>query len=73
MATQLLKLVAEYGFKIGDIEVEIAWTFIASLISLGPNFVPPHFCRLKLLVLWRNVLPKPQNKDSSNNVGRSVT
>ncbi|EDR13092.1 uncharacterized protein LACBIDRAFT_308547 [Laccaria bicolor S238N-H82] len=42
MATQLLKLVAEYGFKIGDIEVEIAWTFIASLISLGPNFVPPH-------------------------------
>ncbi|EDR13545.1 uncharacterized protein LACBIDRAFT_308571 [Laccaria bicolor S238N-H82] len=46
MATQLLKLVAEYSLKIGGIEVEIAWTFIASLISLGPNFVPPHFCRL---------------------------
>ena len=69
-ATQLLKRVAEHELKIGGIEVEIAWTLIASLISLGPIFVCRHFPRL---VLWRNALPKPPNKDSTNNVGRSVT
>ena len=70
MATQLLKRAAEHDLKIGGIEVEIAWTLIASLMSLGPNFVRPHLPQL--LVLWRNALPKPTNKDSTNNVGRSV-
>lgn len=73
MATQLLKRDAEHGLKIGGIEVEIAWSFIASLIFLGLNFVRPHFPRLKLLVFWRNAPLKPPNKDSTNNVGRYVT
>ena len=72
MATQLLKRAAEHDLKIGGIEVEIAWTLIqvASLMSLGPNFVGPHLPQL--LGLWRNALLKPTNKDSTNNVGRSV-
>lgn len=69
MAIQLLKRASEHDVKVADIEVEVAWTLIASLMSLGPNFVRPHLPQL--LVLWRNALPKPTTKD--NGVGRSVT
>ena len=71
MATQLLKRASEHDVKIAGIEVEIAWTLIASLMSLGPNFVRPHLPQL--LVLWRNALPKPTSKDSASNAGRSLT
>ncbi|KAG9219717.1 hypothetical protein CCMSSC00406_0010180 [Pleurotus cornucopiae] len=48
MATQLLK-------RAGDHDLKVAWTLIASLMSLGLNFVRPHLPQL--LVLWRNALP----------------
>jgi hypothetical protein len=70
MATQLLKRASDHDLKVAGIEVEVAWTLIASLMSLGPNFVRPHLPQL--LVLWRNALPKPTSKDSQNNSGRSV-
>jgi HEAT repeat-containing protein 5 len=63
MAIQVLKRAGEHDVKIADVEVEIAWTLIASLMSLGPNFVRPHL--QQLLVLWRNALPKPTTKDST--------
>ncbi|KAH9052913.1 clathrin-coated vesicle protein [Lactarius deliciosus] len=44
------------------VEVETAWTCIAALMTLGPNFVRAHLPQL--LVLWRNALPKPPTKDS---------
>ncbi|PPQ99633.1 hypothetical protein CVT24_005211, partial [Panaeolus cyanescens] len=65
MATQLLKRAGEHDLKIAGVEVEVAWTLIASLMSLGPNFVRPHLPQL--LVLWRNALPKPTTKDTSTN------
>ena len=65
MATQLLKRAGEHDVKVAGTEVEVAWTLIASLMSLGPNFVRPHFPQL--LVLWRNALPKPTSKDSASN------
>ncbi|KAK0239818.1 clathrin-coated vesicle protein [Armillaria nabsnona] len=65
MAIQLLKHSAEHDVKIASIEVEVAWTLIASLMSLGPNFVRTHL--QQLLVLWRNALPKPTSKDVVDN------
>ncbi|KAJ7582455.1 clathrin-coated vesicle protein, partial [Mycena floridula] len=68
MAIQLLKRAGEHDVKVAGVEVEVAWTLIASLMALGPNFVRPHLPQL--LVLWRNALPKPTSKD--NGVGRSI-
>lgn len=70
MAIQLLKRAGEHDVKVAAVEVEVAWTLIASLMSLGPNFVRPHLPQL--LVLWRNALPKPTSKDSAGNAGRSI-
>ncbi|CAA7266119.1 unnamed protein product [Cyclocybe aegerita] len=70
MATQLLKRAGEHDLKIAGVEVEVAWTLIASLMALGPNFVRPHLPQL--LVLWRNALPKPTSKDAAAGAGRSV-
>lgn len=70
MATQLLKRAGEHDIKIASIEIEVAWTSIASLMSLGPNFVRPHLPQL--LVLWRNALPKPTSKDTANGASRST-
>ncbi|CCM02125.1 uncharacterized protein FIBRA_04202 [Fibroporia radiculosa] len=63
MAVQLLKRAGEHEVKIARTEVEIAWTSIASLMTLGPNFVRSHLPQL--LVLWRNALPKPTSKDAA--------
>ena len=68
MAVQVLKRAGEHDVKVAQVEIEIAWTCIASLMTLGPNFVRPHLPQL--LVLWRNALPKPTTKDGA--AGRSV-
>jgi hypothetical protein len=68
MAVQLLKRAGEHDVKVAAVEVEVAWTSIASLMSLGPNFVRPHLPQL--LVLWRNALPKPTSKDSAASSSR---
>jgi hypothetical protein len=39
IATQLLKRAGEHDVKVAGTGVEVAWTLIASLMSLGPNFV----------------------------------
>jgi hypothetical protein len=70
MAIQLLKRAGDHDVEVAGVEVEVAWTSIASLMSLGPNFVRPHLPQL--LVLWRNALPKPTSKDSANSVGRPI-
>jgi HEAT repeat-containing protein 5 len=70
MATQLLKRAGEHDVKIASVEVEVAWTSIASLMSLGANFVRPHLPQL--LVLWRNALPKPTSKDTASGAARSA-
>ncbi|TDL16333.1 clathrin-coated vesicle protein [Rickenella mellea] len=69
MAIQLLKRAGEHDIQVAGVEVEVAWTSIASLMALGPNFVRAHLPQL--LVLWRNALPKPTSKDTSAGTGRS--
>lgn len=69
MATSLLKAAGSHDLRPARVEVAAAWTLIAALTSLGPNFVRPHLPQL--LVLWRNALPKPTSKDTQGNAGRS--
>jgi HEAT repeat-containing protein 5 len=71
MAVHLLKRAADHDVQIASIEVEVAWTCIASLMSLGPNSVQPHLSQL--LVLWRNALPRPTSKDAASSVGRPAS
>ena len=61
IAVSLLKRAGEHDVKIAKAEIEVAWTMIASLMTLGPNFVRAHLPQL--LILWRNALPKPTTKD----------
>lgn len=70
VATQLLKRAGQHDVKVAGAEVEIAWTLIASLMTLGPNFVRAQLPQL--LVLWRNALPKPTSKDTSGAATRSA-
>ncbi len=69
IAVQLLKRAGEHDVKVAKVEIEVAWTLIASLMTLGPNFVRAHLPQL--LLLWRNALPKPTTKDGLS--GRSAT
>jgi HEAT repeat-containing protein 5 len=70
IAVQLLKSSGEHAIHVAGVEVEVAWTSIAALMSLGPNFVKPHLAQL--LVLWRNALPKPTSKDTATNSTRTA-
>ncbi|KAI0300801.1 clathrin-coated vesicle protein [Russula brevipes] len=63
MAITLLKRTGEHTVALAGVEVETAWTCIAALMTLGPNFVRAHLPQL--LVLWRNALPKPPSKDTA--------
>ena len=60
MAVQILKRAGEHNVKVAQVEIEIAWTCIGSLMTLGLDFVRPHLPHL--LVLWRNALPKPTTR-----------
>ncbi|KAI0311044.1 clathrin-coated vesicle protein [Amylostereum chailletii] len=67
-AITLLKRAGEHDVRLAQTEIELAWTCIAALMTLGPNFVRAHLPQL--LVLWRNALPKATSKDSG---GRTNT
>ena len=60
MATQLHKSAGEHDVKVVGIEVEVAWTLITSLMSLGPNFVRPHLPQLRIYgeMLFPNRRPR---------------
>ena len=69
MAIQVLKRAGEHDLQVAAVEVEVSWTLIASLMTLGPNFVQTYLSQL--LVLWRNALPKPTSKDTTSASGRN--
>ena len=64
MAIQVLKRAGEHDLQVAAVEVEVSWALIASLMTLGPNFVQTYLPQL--LVLWRNALPKPTSKDTTS-------
>jgi hypothetical protein len=61
-ATSLLKSSSNSDLRISSTQVQVAWILIGGLMSLGPNFVKIHLSQL--LLLWKNALPKPLNKDN---------
>jgi hypothetical protein len=71
LAIQLLKRAGSHDTRVAAVEIEIAWALLASLMTLGPNFVRSQLPQL--LVLWRNALPKPTSKDSDTSSGRTAS
>jgi hypothetical protein len=69
MAIQVLKRAGEHDLQAAAVEVEVSWSLISSLMTLGPNFVQTYL--QQLLVLWRNALPKPTSKDTTSASGRN--
>ncbi|KLU81211.1 HEAT repeat protein [Magnaporthiopsis poae ATCC 64411] len=64
MATNLLKTSGQQELRVASTQIQVAWTLIGGLMSLGPNFVKIHLSQL--LLLWKNALPKPLAKDNSS-------
>ncbi|KAK9249219.1 hypothetical protein V1506DRAFT_527389 [Lipomyces tetrasporus] len=62
LATSLLKGSGESDVLVSTTQIEVAWTLISGLMSLGPNFVKLHLSQL--LLLWKSALPKPLSKDA---------
>ncbi|KAK4106368.1 ARM repeat-containing protein, partial [Parathielavia hyrcaniae] len=63
MAINLLKSSGSSELRVASVQIQVAWTLIGGLMSLGPNFVKIHLSQL--LLLWKNALPKVLSKDSS--------
>ena len=63
MATNLLKSSGSSELRAASTQIQVAWTLIGGLMSLGPNFVKIHLSQL--LLMWKNALPKVLAKDSS--------
>lgn len=63
LAVDLLKNCGNHSLAISGVEIQVAWTLLSALQSLGPGFVRLHLSQF--LLLWRNALPKPTPKDSS--------
>ena len=61
-ATTLLKTSGSSDLRISATQLQVAWILLGGLMSLGPNFVKIHLSQL--LLLWKNALPKPLNKDN---------
>ena len=67
ISTQLLKhSTVGKDPKIANSQLQVAWTLLGALMTLGPNFVKVHLSQL--LLLWKSVLPKavlPKDGQSS--------
>ena len=61
-ATSLLKSSSTSDLRISSTQIQVAWILIGGLMTLGPNFVKIHLSQL--LLLWKNALPKPLNRDN---------
>ncbi|KAJ9641160.1 hypothetical protein H2204_002838 [Knufia peltigerae] len=62
-ATDLLKSSAAAELRVSAMQVQVAWTLISGITSLGPSFVKVHLNQLMLL--WRNALPPPLTHENA--------
>ncbi|CAH7665924.1 clathrin-coated vesicle protein [Phakopsora pachyrhizi] len=69
LAIQLLKESGNHELIISVIEIQVAWILVSALSSLGPGFIRLHLPQL--LILWKNALPNPTAKETSNLQNRS--
>jgi HEAT repeat-containing protein 5 len=70
-ATELLKSSAAAELRLSALQVQVAWTLIGGLMSLGPNFVKVHLNQLMLM--WRNALPPPLTHENATKRGHLET
>jgi hypothetical protein len=63
LASQLIKQTNK-DHKIANVQVQVAWTLVGSVMCLGPNLVKIHLPQL--LLLWKNALPKPTGKEANS-------
>ncbi|KAL2432530.1 HEAT repeat-containing protein 5B [Exophiala dermatitidis] len=66
-STDLLKSSAAAELRSSAAQVQVAWTLIGGLMSLGPSFVKVHLNQLMLL--WRNALPPPLTHENATKRG----
>lgn len=66
-ATDLLKSSAAAELRVSAMQVQVAWTLIGGLVSLGPSFVKVHLNQLMLM--WRNALPPPLTHENATKRG----
>lgn len=63
LATNLLKTSSNSELRMSSTQIQVAWTLIGGLMTLGPSFVKIHLAQL--LLLWKNALPKPLARDNT--------
>ena len=63
-ATALLKTSSSSDLRTSSIQIQTAWILIGGLMSLGPQFVKVQLPQL--LLLWKNALPKPYDRDTAH-------
>jgi len=61
LALSQLQLSGKSDLRISQVQIQVAWILIGSLMSSGTHFVKSHLNRL--LLLWQNALPRPSSKD----------
>ncbi|KAJ9612101.1 hypothetical protein H2200_003698 [Cladophialophora chaetospira] len=66
-ATDLLKSSGAAELRLSSLQVQVAWTLIGGLVSLGPSFVKVHLNQLMLM--WRNALPHPLTHENATRRG----
>ncbi|OCT54946.1 HEAT repeat protein [Cladophialophora carrionii] len=66
-ATDLLKSSAAAELRLSAMQVQVAWTLIGGVVSLGPSFVKVHLNQLMLM--WRNALPPPLTHENASRRG----
>ncbi|KAJ3175180.1 hypothetical protein HDU87_006415 [Geranomyces variabilis] len=65
LCAQLLRTATtSRDFKAISAQSRVAWTLMGALMTLGPDFVRVHTSQL--LLIWKNVFPKPAPKESTN-------
>ncbi|KAJ3163191.1 hypothetical protein HDU86_002360 [Geranomyces michiganensis] len=65
LCAQLLRTATtSRDFKAIGAQSRVAWTLMGALMCLGPDFVRVHTSQL--LLIWKNVFPKPAPKESTN-------
>ncbi|KAK5009032.1 hypothetical protein LTR28_003046, partial [Elasticomyces elasticus] len=65
IATSLLRSSsAAKDLRISSCQIQVAWTLLGGLMTLGPRFVKSHLSQL--LLLWKNALSRPLQSDNTS-------
>jgi HEAT repeat-containing protein 5 len=69
LANSLLQMSGKSDLRTSQIQIQVSWTLIGALMSIGLQFVKSRLNQL--LLLWQNALPRPFPRDVM--AGRSHT